>query len=94
MRLSETLIVRTLAQYNGQAIPDDDPVVEELSELYGDHTFFLGGEGLTIVEPEDSVAPGLHEGRLIKLAEWNASHTALAPHEPEPTDVVIVLAVH
>jgi hypothetical protein len=45
--------------------------------------------GLLIVEPTDS---DVQEGMVVKLASWkDESHMSLAPHEPEVTDMVVVL---
>lgn len=92
MRLSSALVERTLSQIQAQAIPDNHPVVAQLSELFGDHTFFLDENGLNIVEPSETPRSGMHTGQIVNLASWkDEAHTSLTPHEPEPTDVVIVL---
>ena len=41
MRLNSTQVERTLSQFEAQAIPDSHPMVPQLNELFGDHTFFL-----------------------------------------------------
>lgn len=88
MKLSSALVKRTLDQFEGQAIPDNHPVMPELNRVFGDHTFFLDGNGLHIVEPASDV--GEDAGKVIKLASWNdANRTSLAPHPPETTGVVI-----
>jgi hypothetical protein len=58
--------------------------------LFGDHTFFLDSNGLNVVEPNESIdAPAR---TVVNLANWSdAQLTSLAPHEPEPTEVVVVL---
>ncbi len=92
MRLNSALVERALSQFDAQAIPDNHPAVSELNRLFGDHTFFLDSDGLSIVEPAEPPRPGAAAGQVVKLASWNdASRTSLAPHEPEQTDVVIVL---
>jgi hypothetical protein len=89
MRLTSTQVERTLSQFEAQPIPEDHPVVPQLNQLFGDHTFFLDGNGLNVVEPSDEDA---QTGKVVNLANWaNADLTSLAPHEPEPTDVVVVL---
>jgi hypothetical protein len=94
MKLSPALLERTLNQYDAKAIPDGDPVVPQLTELFGDHTFFLDDGGLSIVEPAEPMQSGAQTGRLVKLADWTAGKSGLSPHEPEPTDMVIVLEPH
>jgi len=92
MKLNSALVERALNQFEAQAIPEDHPVVAQLSSLFGEHTFFLDGSGLNIVEPNGESQAGAPTGQVVKLAEWkDANRTSLVPHEPEPTAVVVVL---
>ena len=91
MKLNSALVARALDQIEAQAIPENHPVVEQLNSLFGDHTFFLDGNGLNIVEPAET-DDGAQKAQVVKVAGWQDSdRTSLVPHEPEPTDVVIVL---
>lgn len=92
MKLNTALVERTLDQFDAQAIPENHPVVHQLNSLFGDHTFFLDVNGLNIVEPTGQPDSGSQTGQVVKLAGWSDDNrTSLAPHEPEVTDVVIVL---
>jgi hypothetical protein len=98
MKLNSAQVERTLSQFESeaQAIPDNHPVVPQLNELFGDHTFILDSKGLNIVEPtaDTADAPGAatQEARVVNLANWSdANLTSLAPHEPEPTGTIIEL---
>jgi hypothetical protein len=92
MRLTSTQVERTLNQFEAQAIPDNDPVVSRLSDLFGDHTFFLDDNGLSVLEPTGPTEPGVQACEIVNLANWtDANWTSLAPHQPEPTGAVIVL---
>lgn len=89
MKLSSAQIEHTLPQIGAQALPDNHPAVSELKGMFGDHTFFLGREGLHIVEAgattEDSAL-----ANVVNLANWTSEErTALVPHKPEVTDVVV-----
>jgi hypothetical protein len=91
MKLSSALVERTLTQLDAQAIPDNHPVIPQLNSLFGDHTFFLDGNGLKIIEPA-AADDGAQKGHVVKIAGWqDADRTSLVPHEPEATEVVIVL---
>ena len=91
MKLSTAQIEHTLPQIGAQAIPDDHPAVGELKGLFGDHTFFLGREGLHIVETGEATDSS-HLANVVNLASWsNEERTALAPHKPEVTDVIVEL---
>ncbi len=99
MKLTSAQIERTLSQFEAQAIPDDHPVVPQLNNLFGEHTFFLDSHGLNIVEPAGtalagSEAPraGVQRAEVVNVANWSdGNETKLEPHEPEPTDVVVTL---
>ena len=92
MRLSPALVEKTLTQFEAQAIPENHPAMPELNRLFGDHTFFLDGSGLHIIEPAVGDDEGQRSANVVRLASWNdAERTSLAAHEPEPTDVMIEL---
>jgi hypothetical protein len=94
MKLSSAMVQRCLSQYDAQAIPSTHPSVPELNALFGDHTFFLDRKGLNILEATDDAASdaGAGAAQVVNLASWSdESRTSLAPHEPEPTDVIVVL---
>jgi hypothetical protein len=99
MKLSTARVRQAIDQLENQSgfeetvtISDDSPVLPKLTRLFGDHTFFLDSEGLHIIEPAKSDAAEASECQVIKLAGWgDASRTALAPQQPEPTEIVIML---
>jgi hypothetical protein len=99
MKLNAIHIDQTRRQFGAEAIPENHPAAPRLNSLFGEHTFFLDESGLNIVElvtPEDetaALAGGTAEAvRVVKLASWaDETHTSLAPHEREITDVVVVL---
>ncbi|MGE3993172.1 hypothetical protein [Pseudorhodoplanes sp.] len=89
MKLTSAQVERTLSQFDAQALADNHPAVPELNGLFGDHTFFVNGDGLNIVEPTSDEP---QRARVINLANWSdADLTRLATHEPEPTDTVVEL---
>jgi hypothetical protein len=90
MKLTSAQVERTLGQIEGQAIPDDHPVISQLNHLFGEHTFFLDSHGLNIVEPAGSAEAEVQSAKVVNLASWNDDN-GLEPHEPKSTDVVIVL---
>ena len=87
MKLTSAQIERTLSQFEAQAIPESHP------ELFGDHTFFVDSDGLSIVEPIDGPAPRRTQAaRVVNVANWSDESLAnLAAHEPEPTDAIVEL---
>lgn len=90
MKLNAAQIERTLHQFDAQAIPAEHPAVPKLEQLFGDHTYFLDNNGLSIVEPVE--AEQGRQGVVVILASWADRNAAsLEPHEPEPTELVVDL---
>jgi hypothetical protein len=54
MKLNAAQLERTLGQIEARPIPDDHPLIPQLNDLFGEHTFFLDRRGLNIVEPVDT----------------------------------------
>ena len=48
MKLNSAQLERTLGQFEAPAIPDDHPVIPQLNDLFGEHTFFLDATGSTL----------------------------------------------
>lgn len=92
MKLSGKQIERAADEIGAQAVPEDHPIVMQLMRIYGDHTFFLDSDGLEIVEVTRPDAPTDNEVCVVRLASWtDDNRTRLAPHEPQATDVVVLL---
>ena len=92
MKLNSAQVQRTLGQFEARAIPDEDPVITKLNDLFGEHTFFLDQHGLNIVEPVEAAEPAAESVRVVKLASWsNDSRSDLKLHEPAATDIVVAL---
>jgi hypothetical protein len=93
MKLTSTQVERTLSQFEAQPLSDSHPMVAQLSELFGDHTFFLDNNGLNIVEPAgEAPGAGVQAAMVVNVASWgDDTHTKLKPHEPEPTGAVVEL---
>ena len=50
MKLSSEAVEQTLTQFEAEPLPDNHPAVAQLNQIFGDHTYFLDGTGLHIVE--------------------------------------------
>ena len=92
MKLSSTQVKQTLSQFPAEVLPDDHPAIAQLSNLFGEHTFFLDDGGLKVLEPTGAPEMDTRTGEVVSLADWSdATLTSLRPHEPEMTGVVVVL---
>lgn len=90
MKLSAAQQRNVEDQLGIEALPDENPAMPKLREVFGDHTFFVDADGLNVVEehPEEENPSGV----VIKLASWAEDHTQLRVHEPEVLPVTVDLA--
>jgi|SRR5437879_4963764 len=92
MKMSAAQIELTLKQFQAQAIPSEHPVIRELQRLFGEHTYFLDSEGLSIVETVNEERNGDARAVVVKLANWgDGPQRNLLTHAPEVTELVIDL---
>jgi hypothetical protein len=93
MMLTTPWVEQTQIQYDVQALPDDHPLTGELRELFGVHTFFVGDEGLHIVEDIEPLLVETGAREIIRLATWRDDQTrTLEVHKPELVGTVVVVA--
>jgi hypothetical protein len=91
MRLNDTQVKQTLTQMQAEVLPDNHPATAQLTDLFGDHTFFLDQSGLKVLEPAETPESDVQSSRVVSLADWSDSTlTSLKPHAPEPTGTVLV----
>ena len=91
MKLNSAQLERTLDQFEAWAIPDDHPLIRQLNDLFGEHTFLLDRHGLNIVEPVEAAG---ESAMVVNVASWSdEGRSGLEVHEPEATDVVIKLGL-
>lgn len=92
MKLNSSQTEQALSQFEAEVLPDDHPALTQLSDIYGDHTFFLDGSGLNVLESAEAVDTEAYTGEIVNLASWSdATLTSLRPHDPEPTGILVVL---
>jgi hypothetical protein len=90
MKLKSAQVEQVLDKLPSEVIPESHPTVPQLEQVFGAHTFFLGSEGLHVVErsaaaEEEPTATAY----VVKVASWtDDKKTSLRPHEAEVTDTV------
>jgi len=88
MKLKDTQVDRVLDQLPAEVIPEDHPTVPELESVFGPHTFFIGTEGLHVVE-RGGDSGGEQATYIVKVAHWaDDRKTSLVPQDAEVTDTV------
>ncbi len=91
MKLNSTQVKQTLSQMQAHVLPDNHPAVTQLTDVFGDHTFFLDESGLKVLEPTEALEMEAQSGEVVSLADWtDTTLTSLTPHAPEPTGTIIV----
>ena len=58
MKLKESQVEQVLDQLPAEVIPENHPTVPQLESVFGPHTFFIGTEGLHVVERAGDHAVG------------------------------------
>ena len=92
MKLNSAQVQRTLDQFEARVIPDENPLIAKLNDLFGEHTFFLDQHGLNIVEPVEAAERAAECARVVNLASWSDDRRSdLKLHEPAATGVVVTL---
>ena len=90
MRLNEMQLKQTLSQMNAQVLPENHPATAQLTDMFGDHTFFLDQNGLKVLEPTEGSEMEIPSGEVVSIADWtDATLTSLTPHAPDPTGTII-----
>lgn len=87
MKLSNTQIAATSDSLGATPVPEDHPVMDQLRDAFGEHTFFLDNEGLSVFVDEAEVEEGVElpegEPRLVMIAAWtDDERNSLAAVEP------------
>jgi hypothetical protein len=94
MKLNSAQVQRTLGQFEARVIPNEHPATAQLSDLFGEHTFFLDQHGLNIVEPVEAAEPAAECAKVVNLGSWtDDSRSGLELHEPAVTDIVVTLGL-
>jgi hypothetical protein len=95
MKLSSAQIAQALDNFEADVVPENNPVIPQLTRLFGEHTYFLDQTGLNIVEPAGSEQQDGREGPMgvvVNIANWTGEgSTSLVPHEPQTTSVLVPL---
>jgi hypothetical protein len=92
MKLNDQQIAAVKASVDIDAIPADNPAVSQLTQAFGDHTFFVVTDGLFILETVDKPdLPGT-PAEFILIAGWaDEDRSALRGVEPTPSNTIIDL---
>lgn len=89
MKLKDSQVDQVLDQFSAEVIPDNHPTVAELETVFGPHTFFIGSEGLHVVERGGGDAVSEQTTYVVKVAHWaDDRKNSLVPQDAEVTDTI------
>ncbi|MGF1640366.1 MAG: hypothetical protein ACFCUO_05405 [Rhodospirillales bacterium] len=93
MKLDSSQIDQIEVLIGVQPMPENHPVIDDLTAAFGEHTFYLSEEGLVIWEwlegPDTDGQPVV----AVVLAAWiDDEKSSLQTHQPKVTEFVIPLA--
>src|SRR3982074_3991894 len=92
MKLNPTEVKQTLSQFQAEVLADNHPAVAQLNNLLGEHTFFLDGGGLKVLEPVEVPEMATRTSEVVSLADWSdATLTILKAQLPDVALKVVVL---
>lgn len=93
MKLSSAQIQTVKTAIQVDPLPEDNPAFEQLQQAFGDHTFYVGEDGLLVFEPANDVDEATEPARLILVAAWtDEEKKALSPVQPKGTQIIVDMA--
>lgn len=93
MKLSKQEIDQLHDQIGIDPLPDDYPALDKLIGSFGQHTFYLTGDGLHVFEYTEAPVDGGHEAVSVRIASWaDEDKTDLTLHKPKLTGIKIHFA--
>ncbi len=101
MKLTTDQTAAVQRQTGADPLPEDNPTMGQLREIFGEHTFYVAEQGLVVPEttPEpaapEAAADVAEDGSVefMLVAVWaGEDKQSLQPIEPQPTGIKLELA--
>ena len=96
MKLTTDQTAAVQRQTGADPLPEDNPTMGQLREIFGEHTFYVAEQGLVV--PETTPEPAAPEAaddavEFMLVAVWaGEDKQSLQPIEPQPTGIKLELA--
>lgn len=95
MKLSNAQIAAVEQATGANPIPAEDPATEKLSEVVGDHTFYVDQQGLVVLESPEAAATPDETLEIVRVGTWvEGEQQQLALTPPQRTGQVLDLSAH
>ena len=92
MRLTSQQIAAVKQELGADSLEEENPSVPALHKLFGEHTFYVGEDGLLVFEPIETAGPDDTRAQMVLVATWtDENKNALSPCDPQPTTIVVDL---
>jgi hypothetical protein len=93
MKLTSRQITAVKQELSADPLEEENPAMETLRDAFGDHTFYVGADGLFVLEPVNDPAHAGEPAQLVLVAAWtDEQRNALQPVPPQTTEKVVDLA--
>lgn len=97
MKLNTDQTAAVQRQTGADPLPEDNPTMGQLREIFGEHTFYVAEQGLVVPEttPEPAAPEATEDGSVefMLVAVWaGEDKKSLQPIEPQPTGIKLELA--
>jgi len=92
MKLTANISERIEDLIGVEPISEAHPVLADLVDYFGEHTFFLTPDGLLVWELAENSEADEELLVAVRVAQWaDDDRSKLAPHPPETTQTAITL---
>lgn len=93
MKLSSQQVAVVKDQLGADPLEDENPAMDSLKNAFGEHTFYVGMDGLFVFEPVNDPDESGEPARLVLVASWtDEQKNALEKIPPRETDQVVDLS--
>lgn len=93
MKLNSRQIASVKQELSLDPLEEENPAMEALRDTFGDHTFYVGTDGLFVIEPANDPTHRSEPAHFVLVAAWtDEQRTALQPVPQQATELVVDLA--
>ncbi len=86
MKLDDDQVAAVKRQTGADLIADDNPAIDTLRKVFGEHTFYLDQNGLLVPERSDGDSEADSVAEFVQVAVWQGEERdALQPIPPQAT---------
>jgi hypothetical protein len=93
MMLTEEQVAAIKRQLDIEALEESNPSMDMLRKQFGEHTFYVGEDGLYMFEGLDAPSHPGQPANMVQVGAWtDENRNAMKPVKHNVTDVLVDLA--